>query len=471
MRLRPRSIRVRLTLWHAAALALILAAFAGTVYLYLRAMLISQVAGRARHDLTVVENLVREYGRDTREIGEIEENGVVSLFVVGSASGALYESKAWRQAGLPTFADLDLAADDWVFETAEDHHYRMARGAAQLSDGSLAIAVAADEEPADRTLASLGLIMLAVAPLALGASVIGGYLLAGRVLRPVAAMAAAAERISAERLGDRLPVENPADEFGRMATVFNRTLARLQTAFDRLVRFTADASHELRTPLTAMRGVGEIALRDGLTPGQYRETIGSMLEEVGRLTHLTDQLLTLARADTEAYRATIEEVDLGALAREVAEVLRVLAEERKQSVAVEVDPATARVRADRTALRHALINLLDNAIKYTPAGGQITLVVRAAEDGNAVIEVRDTGPGIAREHRAEIFQRFYRVEQGRSRETGGAGLGLAIAKWGVEVSGGRIEVESEESRGSTFRIIFGKGATGRSEVGQSDRDS
>jgi heavy metal sensor kinase len=289
-------------------------------------------------------------------------------------------------------------------------------------------------------------------PFAAGLAIAGGYFLAGRVLSPVGAMAQKAREISAESLAKRLPVDNARDEFGQLATVFNDTLSRLQDAFERLRRFTADASHELRTPLTAMRSVGEVALQNTLDAATYRDVIGSMLEEVDRLTRLVESLLILTRADSGKAQLTPEDLDLGGVAGNVIDQLRVLADEKQQELALRA-PIRVHATGDAALIRHALMNLIHNAIKYTPNGGTIAVEVNAT-DGRAVIEVRDTGPGIPAAHRDRIFDRFYRVDASRSREEGGVGLGLAIARWAVETNGGHIELASDGTDGSVFRIIL-----------------
>jgi signal transduction histidine kinase len=258
-------------------------------------------------------------------------------------------------------------------------------------------------------------------------------------------------------LKDRVPVGNPNDELGRLATVFNETLTRLESSFDQMRRFTADASHELRTPLTAMRSVGEIGLRGKREPAAYREIIGSMLEEVDRLALLVDRLLTLSRADTGQAKLSIETIELPELAREVAEQLSVLAEEKNQSIHLRLD-AVPRWTGDRVVLRQALLNLVDNAIKYSPVGGEIEIRVAQTSDG-PIIDVADTGPGIPSDLQSRVFDRFYRVDKARSRENGGTGLGLAIAKWAVEVNGGRLTLESGNVAGSRFRITLASNAT------------
>ncbi len=275
--------------------------------------------------------------------------------------------------------------------------------------------------------------------------------MAGRLLRPVALMAAQAEKISAESLSARLPIEDARDEFGRMAGVINGMLSRLEGSFEQLRRFTADASHELRTPLTAIQSVGEVALREDLDAVAYRDRIGSMLEEVGRLSRLIDNLLTLTRADAGAAALTSQEIDAAGLAARAVEDLRALAEEKRQDLTL-VSQGPALVRADEATLTLALVNLLDNAIKYTPAGGAITVAV-SARAGAILVEVKDNGPGLAPDQAARVFDRFYRVDPSRSAQAG-AGLGLSIAKWAAEANGGRIELESREGCGSTFRLVL-----------------
>jgi heavy metal sensor kinase len=248
-------------------------------------------------------------------------------------------------------------------------------------------------------------------------------------------------------------VENPRDEFGRLAGVFNETLGRLDAAFEQLRRFTADASHELRTPLTGIRSVGEVALQRSLTAQGYRDVIGSMLEEVDRLTRLVENLLLLTRADAGRIPLARTVVDLREVVIGVCEGLRVLAEDKDQKLTVDV---ATRVTAncDVTVLRQGITNLVYNAIKYTPEKGAIRVTVRSDASGEARIEVQDTGPGIPAAHRERIFERFYRVDDARSRETGGSGLGLAIARWAVEANGGRVEVESDDGRGALFRVVL-----------------
>jgi heavy metal sensor kinase len=259
-------------------------------------------------------------------------------------------------------------------------------------------------------------------------------------------MAQRAHEINAEHLSARLDVENPQDELGHLATAFNETLARLESSFEQLRRFTSDASHELRTPLTAIRSVGEVGLRKQGNAEHYREVIASMLEESGRLTRLVESLLAISRADSGQIQLARTGIVVLPFVREVGSMLEVLAEEKKQRVSIQGDE-TARVQADRAILRQILINLFDNAIKYSPVGGRIAVRVLPT-----AIEVHDSCPGIPVEHRSRVFDRFYRVDESRSRDAGGAGLGLAIAKWGAEAHGGVLELDCPSDGGCIFRL-------------------
>jgi heavy metal sensor kinase len=288
---------------------------------------------------------------------------------------------------------------------------------------------------------------------------LGGYTLARHALAPVDRMAERARTITAERLSDRLPVHNAEDEMGRLATVFNETLSRLETSFEQMRRFTGDVSHELRTPLTAIRSVGEVGLREHRDERAYRSIIGSMLEEVDRLSGLVDRLLTLSRAESGQAKLSIDVVDLRALADDVVGYLGVLAEEKRQTLGIECVGAPTGL-GDRLVLRQSLINLVDNAIKYTPTGGQIRIRILESAAGPC-IEVSDTGPGIAPELRTRIFDRYYRAGSTPPGEIGGSGLGLAIAKWAVEANGGQLSLENPDGAGSMFRITLPRASVGR----------
>jgi heavy metal sensor kinase len=356
-----------------------------------------------------------------------------------------------QQLGGPPRPDMErTSVTSFVLQTGVP--LRMRSGIRDVASGSrVLIHVASSEERFrhewNELLAGLALGL----PLALGIAGAGGYWLAGRALAPLGRMARQAERITADNLQERLPVESPDDELGHLARVFNKSLERLEESFGQLRRFTADASHELRTPLTAIRSVGEVALQADQEPARYREVIGSMLEEVDRVARLVDSLLFLSRAD--AGRALRPQVhSLLDVAQASAALLEILAEEKSQKLDVTGD-STVFANVDALVLRQAVVNLIDNAVKFSPSGTPIRVEVRR-DGAQGVIDVADRGPGIPEAHRSRVFERFYRVDAARSREDGGAGLGLSIARWAVEAHGGRIEIVSREGQGSVFRILL-----------------
>jgi heavy metal sensor kinase len=444
---RPRlSIRARLALWHAGVLTLIVCVFSAGILVFVRTSLFAGVDRQLHRAVTTIDWV---YRHEPGEIADLASESGIVLFQLVVDDKLLYQTEGWKRAGLARALPGAGAMGPESWKSPDGGWYRVQA----MAEPSYTLAAAVAEGARREAFWTLVAILAAGIPLAAGLAVAGGYFLAGRALAPVGAMADKARQITADSLGERLPVRNPQDEFGRLAEVFNDTLSRLHDSFDRLRRFTADASHELRTPLTAMRSVGEVALEATLEPARYREVIGSMLEEVDRLTHLVDKLLVLTRADSGATRPVREVVELSALTGSVADHLRVLAEEKQQSLSVDVG-AHVEARCDPAILRLGLMNLLHNAIKYTPSGGAIHVRAKAGESGQSLIEVQDSGPGIAAAHRERIFERFYRGDAGRSGESAGVGLGLAIARWAVAANGGRIELESEESKGSLFRIVL-----------------
>jgi len=320
-----------------------------------------------------------------------------------------------------------------------------------VEDQRVVLRVAYSEEGLWGELREFGVVLLLGFPIALLLAGVGGYALAQKAFAPIDRMAIQTQKISAERLTDRLSVQNPDDELGKLASVFNAMLARLQAAFDQLRRFTADASHELRTPLTAIRSVGEVALQEQKSPAEYRDVIGSMLEEVDRLTRLVESLLTLSRADAGHVQLQRMDISLLALTREASSMVEVLAEEKGQRMNIDGDAGLI-VSVDRLVLRQGIINLLDNAIKYSPRNTRILVRVGFGVAGQASLDITDEGPGIPSEHQPYVFDRFYRVDQARTREWGGAGLGLAITRWAVEAHGGEIDLTSKHGTGTTFHV-------------------
>jgi len=281
----------------------------------------------------------------------------------------------------------------------------------------------------------------------------GGWFLAGRVLKPIDRISATAASLSAANLSQRIDVAQTENELSRLAATLNDLFARLEDSFGRQARFTADASHELRTPLSVAISHAELALRKERTPQEYREALEEVLRASTQMKGLVEGLLTLARADAKQARLATDDVPFHAVVEEVATSLGPLARERRVAVTVHAAPVT--VRGDRDRLRDVVVNLLTNALRYTPEGGKVDLTLQEETDA-AVLQIADTGIGIPEKDRPHLFERFYRVDQARARDQGGVGLGLAISKCIVEAHRGTIGFTSKEGEGSTFSVRIPK---------------
>ncbi|MCX6138161.1 MAG: ATP-binding protein [Ignavibacteriales bacterium] len=314
------------------------------------------------------------------------------------------------------------------------------------------IYVAYPEAEVTEVLSNLFSIFILLVPAALALSVLGGWFLASRSLRPVDNVTRAARAITAQNLDKRIDHTGVDDELGRLVSTFNEMIGRLQSSFQQIRQFSADASHELRTPLTIMRGEVELALRSKQTTEEYRRVLASALDEILRMTSIIESLLTLAKGDLNPVAPMREDIKLRPVIHELYEDSTMLAQSRQIIMLLgTVDEAT--VTADPIRIRQMVLNLLDNAIKYTPPGGTVGLSMRR-QAATVTIVVEDTGFGIPEEHQEKIFDRFYRVDKGRSREMGGTGLGLAIVKWIAETHGGTVTLQSEPGKGSVFSVIL-----------------
>jgi heavy metal sensor kinase len=302
----------------------------------------------------------------------------------------------------------------------------------------------------ENTLRILLIVLLVMAPITVLISSGGGLFLANRALAPIDAITRMAQRISAEDLSGRIGRTGPDDEVGRLARTFDTMLARLEAAFKQQRQFAADASHELRTPLTAIIGQIDVALGWPESAEYYRATLVGVREQAQRLTRLASDLLFLARADAQPRASAAEPIDLRSLLPAVITQMEPLASARQQTIRLRTPPAGS-IYGNEDQLIHLFLNLLDNAIRYTPASGQIMLDCTRS-NGMMLISVSDTGPGIAPEHLPRLFDRFYRVDRARSRAQGGSGLGLAIAQSIAQLHGGEITVMSAVGQGSTFTV-------------------
>jgi heavy metal sensor kinase len=289
-------------------------------------------------------------------------------------------------------------------------------------------------------------------PVALMISFSGGWFLAKRSLRPVDDISRRARHITARNLNQQIPQTHSNDEISRLISTFNEMIARLYKSFEHTRQFSIDVSHELRTPLTIMRGEIELALRGRKTTGKYREVLASNLDEIIRMSTIIDNLLTLTKSDLGQIEIYPEELSLDDIMIQLYEDSEVLAARKNIRVNLSrVDEV--KMKGDKVRLRQLLLNLVDNAVKYTRNDGEISLSL-IQENGKAKVVVADTGIGIPPESLDKIFDRFYRVDKARSREPGGSGLGLSISKWIAESHGGRIEVTSEVGKGSTFTVYL-----------------
>jgi heavy metal sensor kinase len=449
------SIRVRLTLWYVALLAVILVAFSGLLYVSLARSL------REEMDLTLVTEAQRliatmDFENGTPRLGEAPDN-----LRIGTVA-ALYDSTGRRliaydpRQPLPSLPDaLSRAAQaGQSFDTASLQDRTQWRVlTVPVTENGIEIGILQVGRPVaevDATLRQLALLLAVAVPLTLLVASAGGLFLAGRALDPIDRISRAAAAIGADDLSRRLNFRGTRDEIGRLAATFDRMLDRLDRAFRRQRQFTADASHELRTPLTMLASQIDVALERKRSPAEYEQLLRSLREDAARMTQLVSELLTLARADAGQQVLTKEQLDLSELVRSIVPAMQPLAVQRGLGLTEDIQAPTS-VSGDQTRLTQLVINLVDNALRYTPEGGRVSVSVGRDQEW-AVLQVHDTGVGIAAEHLPHLFERFYRVDAARARADGGSGLGLAIAQWIAQAHGGQISVESELGRGSTFTV-------------------
>jgi len=456
MRSFSTTLRMRLTLRYVFLLCIVLLLYAGWTSLFLWQSLLGELDLSLERDVETVENLIAIAPDGHIRVDTGEQADVLLLEIWSQDGTLLYQSEQLKGQllGFPVAKNDPRHPPNVSVRLANNLRIRVITKPHRLGEQTVVVRLGVSEKALRDEFAEMVSGLALGLPAALFLIGITGYFVARGALRPLDSMARRAKQINAEHLNERLVIENPDDELGHLGSAFNETLSRLEHSFEQLQRFTADASHELRTPLTAMRSVGEVALQNGGDTRYHHDVIGSMLEEVYRLTHLVDSLLVLSRADSGHLPLQRSKVPLLDLATESAVLLEVLAEEKKQSLEIEGDQSLT-VMGDRLILRQALVAIIHNAVKYSPTQGSIRVQVGAG-NGDAVIEIHDSGPGIAPEHRAKIFERFYRVDIARTRDEGGAGLGLSIAEWGVKAHGGKIEVDCDHEPGCTFRIRLPK---------------
>jgi len=451
------SIRTRLTLWYAGVLVVSLMAFALITY-YAAANIFYQRQDEVLR--STAETVASAYMEELDEEQSVAKANQVVLaelvfpnryVEVTDASGQVI---AWsanlngRVLPIPATTLSDARKQSISFAVVNDLRLAVVPLARNRDVGYAAVA-----EPlsvVDAGLSRLRRDFIAGVPLVLLLASIGGYFLARKTLSPIALMNQQTQRITAENLSARLDVMNEADELGGLATTINHLLARLDHSFKEQQRFVADASHELRTPLAVLRGETEVALSQTRSVAEYKASLNLIKDEAERLSRIVEDLFILARQPLDQPRVVKAPVSLKQLVGECARAAQVLAAQKELKVTVNA-PIDLTVDGDEELLQRMILNLLDNAVKYTPAQGEIGIEL-ASNNGDARILVRDSGIGIPQEDQPHVFDRFYRVDKARSRVMGGAGLGLSIAYWIATAHGGRIIVESQAGRGSKFTV-------------------
>ncbi len=458
-----RHIRTRLALWFTSVLAAVVLLYTAAACFLLLRDLRSQLVRYAIQDLETVEGLLsfapdgRLQFRDDYHNHPESRRVLERLLEVRTPQGQLlFRNDLLRGR---TLGDEVLPHEgeggysERGFMLPDGSRVQLVSRRHSIDGHPTIIRVAYSEAPLWAQFRSNLTALIFPLPLILLVTGLGGYLLAGRSLRPIQELARKAEQIRSDRLHERLPVVESDGEVADLSRVFNSMLVRLEQSFEQLRRFTSDASHELRTPLAAIRSVGEVGLQKSLTAAGYQDVIGSMLEEANRLTRLVDSLLTIARADAGQIQLDAASLSSVELVRECGSLLEVLLEEKKQELRFEIsaDPV---IYGDRILLRQALVNIVHNAIKHTPVNGWITVRVLSDVEQHSIIEIEDSGPGVPAQELSKLFDRFYRVEEGRSRDSGGTGLGLAIARWNVEAHAGAITAATVPGSGCLFRILL-----------------
>jgi two-component system OmpR family sensor kinase len=464
-----KTIKFKMTLWYVAILGIILSCFSLFLYLTLADSLYKGVDNKIRTMAEIVASSTRSpfgAGTSMADLDQLmtERFGIRPLgrFIqILDESGRIGEkSTNLRDVQIPISVQTMKAASKGVitFETVqvmEKYPLRVVTMPIMENEKMAGIVqVGSSLEGVEEALDQLLLILLIAVPAALLIASAGGLFLANKALRPVDAITRIARRIGSGDLSQRIRIKRVNDEIGRLASTFNEMIAKLEKSFRQVKRFTADASHELKTPLTILRGEVEVGLKKKRGLKEYRRILASNLEEINRMSRIVEDLLTLSRADMGELIMEREEIELSALAREVWEDLQLLAKKKRIQLKF-MDNGFTRVEGDPLFLRQLILNITENGLKYTRAGGEVAVRVKGDRDQGVVrLLVTDTGVGIPQKDLKRVFDRFYRVDGARSRETGGTGLGLSICQWIAQAHEGRIAVESKVGKGSTFTVTL-----------------
>jgi len=452
------SIGLRLTLWYLLIFLLAELIFGTGMWFILRQNLYD-IADRTLKDQAADLQRFLEARKDfplPQLQAEISEDYKIEssedyLQISDGSGNSIYRSQFLQEHPLPALATDHVTKPRYETRKLGRQRFRIVSQKMDVSGRVYIVQIGHPLHEEVETLDAFRKYLLWFAPiLLLGASAVG-YWLSHRALAPVDALARTARTISGRNLANRLEKLNTGDELQRLSDTLNEMLDRIETAFLRIAEFTADASHELRTPIALIHTEAELALRRSRNESEYREALRHILQEADRTTRLVEELLALARADSGSEALNIRPLDLLIALKESAAKWVQVAVLRNLQFEAHLEIPDLPVMGDENALRRVIDILLDNAFKYTPAPGKVTLTAKE-EQGHAIVSVEDTGMGIAPEDQSRIFERFYRVDKARSRELGGAGLGLAIAQWIVQMHKGSITVKSNAQQGSVFQL-------------------
>jgi heavy metal sensor kinase len=446
------SIRARLTLWYSSLLAIALTVFSLAAMLFMQHSVKETVDEQLRDEARAVQKLIA--GADEQALRQqvqahtALQAGSSLLQVADEQGNFIYRAPALQRRGLSVSQSAPgKFVTIWFGKTP----LRIFATTSFLNGHAFTIQVAEDMDDFFEAAARYRMLLLIGIPVLLCAAAVGGYWMSSRALAPVDEITRAAQNISPNDLTARVAMPRTRDELYRMAETLNALLQRIESAFRRVTQFTADASHELRTPVSLIRTRAEIALRKTRTEDEYRAALTEIQNEAEHVTSLIEDLMQLTRADTGGHALQFRRLDLADLIRQVGRQGRTLAEARRLQWSLEVPGGPVWLGGDPDALGRLVLILIDNAVKYTPEHGTVGISLHNS-NGTVNIDVTDTGIGIPESERAHIFERFYRADAARSRDSGGAGLGLAIALWIAKAHNGEIAVQSSEGRGSCFSV-------------------
>ena len=458
--MRPLSIRFTLTAWYTAMLAVTMYGLGASMYFAMRHTIVRTADQALTARLGEIGPFVagRLRGKHAEELPHEFETHLAGLTPGGEMLQVADVDRHWiyqspsispYQVALPPTADLSAPRLETV--SARGVRLRMLSARVQTDDQTYLVQLAQSVDPYYEMLDRFRELGLWFSPLVFALSWIGGYALCRRALAPVDAITNAARSIGAQNLKLRLNVPATGDELQRLSETLNAMIARLDRSFSRISEFTADAAHELRTPLSIILTTAELSRHPGEPAKVHAEALQQIYEEAVRTSTLIDNLMTLARADSGEGRLALIHVDLRETVRTACRRGAILAAPKQIAFRGDIAEQPVIVRGDADSLQRLLLILIDNAVKFTPQHGHVSVSL-GVEGCAAVCQVADSGPGIPAEAQSRIFDRFYRVDPARSRQGGGAGLGLSIARWIADEHHATLEVGHESGPGAVFRF-------------------